>query len=236
MDTKKMEELILAAVGDEDLRSEEIPAIDLYLDQILSLALKKKQESSSRFQDRVLTKTMVNNYSKDGLIRPIKGKKYSKEHILQMLLVSEMKNTLSIGEIRCVLQGLYQLPDYSQEKLDRVYTRYLEAKERQRAAFVDLVMRYVEESGYSLENDEDFLVMLLSLANLSSYLKNTVQELLEETYPAPPEEAEMKEREKEEKKAEKEKEKKEKAKKKEEKKAEKEKKAEESAETVEGET
>jgi hypothetical protein len=182
MNSKKLEELIREAVGDADLRAEEIPSLDLYLDQITSLATQKRQEGSPRFYDRVLTKTMVNNYSKDGLIRPIKGKKYSREHIMQMLLVYDMKNTLSIGEIDHVLKHLYASPGYDARMMETVYRRYLETKERERQQIADVVGAYVAENGFDVENEEDFLVLLLGLSNLSSYLKNVVQALLEEQY------------------------------------------------------
>lgn len=182
MNSKKLEELIREAVGDADLRAEEIPSLDLYLDQITSLATQKRQEGSPRFYDRVLTKTMVNNYSKDGLIRPIKGKKYSREHIMQMLLVYDMKNTLSIGEIDHVLKHLYASPNYDARMMETVYRRYLETKERERQQIADVVGAYVAENGFDVENEEDFLVLLLGLSNLSSYLKNVVQALLEEQY------------------------------------------------------
>ena len=79
------EDIIREAVRDMDLRPSEIPSIDLYIDQIISLVSDKLEGASPRYRDRVLTKTMINNYSKDGLIKPVKGKKYTKEHILQML-------------------------------------------------------------------------------------------------------------------------------------------------------
>ena len=74
MNIKEMEALIGEAVRDADLRPEEIPSIDLYLDQITSLVSEKRRDASALFEDRVLTKTMINNYSKDGLLSPIKGK------------------------------------------------------------------------------------------------------------------------------------------------------------------
>ena len=75
MDKNELEAIVREAVRDADLRPEEIPAIDLYLDQITSLMAEKLKEGSSRYEDRILTKTMINNYSKDGLISPVKGKK-----------------------------------------------------------------------------------------------------------------------------------------------------------------
>ena len=179
----ELKNLLKEAVRDADLHPREIPSIDLYLDQITSLADEKRKEGSPRFADRALTKTMINNYSKDGLLSPIKGKKYTKEQFLQMLLVYEMKNTLSIGEIKRVLQNVYTLPDYDAAALERIYTHYLAVKEDERAATVEGVAAFANQKALSLENEEDFLVFLLSLSAMSSYLKNAVQILLESHYP-----------------------------------------------------
>ena len=126
---------------------------------------------------------MINNYSKDGLLSPIKGKKYTKEQILQMLMVYEMKNTLSIGEIKRVLQNVYALPEYDAASLERIYTHYLSIKEEERAATADNVTRFADQANLNLAGEEDFLVFLLSLSAMSSYLKNAVQILLESHYP-----------------------------------------------------
>lgn len=197
MDTKQLEQLIRDAVGDADLRPEEIPSIDLYLDQITSLASDKRRQGSPRFYDRELTKTMVNNYSKDGLIRPIKGKKYSKEHILQMLLVYEMKNTLSIGEIQEVLQSLYAKPGYDEQMLEAIWRRYLDVKEFERGDVQSLVESLATANGLDLSGEEDFLVLLLGLSNLSSYLKNVSQALLEAHYSSASKKKKDKEKKKE---------------------------------------
>lgn len=183
MNIQDMEALVKEAVRDADLRPEEIPAIDLYLDQITSLVADKRKESSELFRDRVLTKTMINNYSKDGLLSPIKGKKYSKEQILQMLLVYEMKNTLSIGEIKRILQNVYALPDYDAQMLERIYVRSLDIKEMEREKAAALVCRFAEQTELDVSNDADFFALLLGLASMSSYLRNTVQTLLTARYP-----------------------------------------------------
>ena len=198
MTENELKALLAEAVRDADLHPHEIPSIDLYLDQITSLADEKRREGSPRFADRALTKTMINNYSKDGLLSPIKGKKYSKEQILQMLMVYEMKNTLSIGEIKRVLQNLYALPEYDAAALEGIYTRYLTIKEKERATTVSKVLDFANQENLNLENEEDFLVFLLSLSAMSSYLKNTVQILLEAHYPDLDEEKSREEQEKKE--------------------------------------
>lgn len=178
-----IEALIDEAVRDADLHPAEIPAIDLYLDQITSLVEDKRKEGSERFCDRVLTKTMINNYSKDGLLSPIKGKKYSKEHILQMLLVYELKNTLSIGEIKRILQSVYRLPNYDVRMLEGIYLRYLKIKEFERANAKKVTLEFLDANDLNIENDDDFFTFLLGIASMSSYLKNVVQILLEARYP-----------------------------------------------------
>ena len=198
MNENELKALLAEAVHDADLHPNEIPSIDLYLDQITSLADEKRREGSPRFADRALTKTMINNYSKDGLLSPIKGKKYTKEQILQMLMVYEMKNTLSIGEIKRVLQNVYTLPEYNAATLERIYTRYLTLKENERSATADGVAKFAAEADLNLENEEDFLVFLLSLSAMSSYLKNAVQILLEAHYPDLNEEKTREEQEKKE--------------------------------------
>ena len=182
MDKTELEALVNEAVRDADLCPDEIPAIDLYLDQITSLMSDKLAEGSERFRDRVLTKTMINNYSKDGLISPVKGKKYTKEQILQMLLVYSMKNTLSIGEIKRILQNVYAAPDYDEEMLEDTYRRFLEIKEGLRAESLDIVSDCMTKWELDPESDADFLTLLLGLSAWSAYLKSTVQALLEARY------------------------------------------------------
>ncbi len=195
MELEEMRELTREAVRDADLRPEEIPSIDLYLDQIISLTTDKLQEGSPRFQDRSLTKTMVNNYSKSGLLSPLHGKKYSKEQFLQILLVCSMKNTLSIGEIKRILQTVYKLEDYDDAFLEDAYQRFLDSKQRIRDLSVDFMEYYLQRTGLDITNEKDFLALLLSLSCISSYTKNVAQALLEAHYPDLDAEREREERE-----------------------------------------
>ena len=183
MEAYEIEGLIREAVRDVDLRPDEIPSIDLYVDQITSLTAEKLKESSVYFQDRILTKTMINNYSKDGLISPIHGKKYSKEHIIQMLLVYSMKNTLSIGEINRILQTVYAQPDFTAEMLEDTYIKFLDIKDQEREQIRNGFFHFLEHTELDFSNDSDYFALILSLAAASSYLKTLTQALLEAKYP-----------------------------------------------------
>ena len=87
MTREKLIEIAVDAVNESELKAEEIPNIDLYIDQILNLVSVKLDEGSERYKNRSLTKTMINNYSKDNVISPVKGKKYTREQVIQILYI-----------------------------------------------------------------------------------------------------------------------------------------------------
>ena len=171
------------AVREEELTGGEIPAIDLYVDQIINLVSDKIKCSSERYRDRQLTKTMINNYSKDGLITPIKGKKYNKEQIIQILTVYTLKNTLSIGEIKRLLDGAYSLEGFDGEALTETYDRYLSIKRDNRAYSKEILETLVDTHGLNIEDERDFMLIVGSLLSLSASLRNIAQAMIDVKYP-----------------------------------------------------
>ena len=88
------------------IRPEEIPNIDLYMDQVTTF-MDEHLSSTKRYgEDKILTKTMINNYSKNNLLPPSVKKKYSKEHVLLLILIYYFKNILSIKDIETILAPL----------------------------------------------------------------------------------------------------------------------------------
>jgi len=88
------------------IKPEEIPNIDLYMDQVTTF-LDERLKSSTRDKysnEKVLTKTMINNYAKsDVLPSPVK-KKYNKEHILLLTILFYYKSFLQINDIQTLLK------------------------------------------------------------------------------------------------------------------------------------
>ncbi len=83
-----------------------IPALDLYMDQITTFMEMQLQRSRRYPDDKIMTKTMINNYTKNKLIPPPVKKKYSKEHLLLLIFVYYMKDFLSIGDIKTLIEPL----------------------------------------------------------------------------------------------------------------------------------
>ena len=185
MDRKELDAVISDALNDSELSSAEIPAIDLYVDQIINLVADKQKAGSERFYEKQLTKTMINNYSKDGVITPIKGKKYTKEQIIQILTVYTMKGTHSIGEIKRVLLGAYSIEDFDADALVEFYDRYMSIKDENRDLVRKIVEGMIEGDGLDIENDLDFLAALGGIISLSGFFKNIAQAMIDAKYPEP---------------------------------------------------
>jgi hypothetical protein len=86
---------------------DDIPNIDLYMDQVTTF-MDKRLKSASRYpgEDKILTKTMINNYAKNDLLPPPVKKKYSKEHVLLLIFIYYYKGILSISDIQTLLKPI----------------------------------------------------------------------------------------------------------------------------------
>ncbi len=93
----------------QGISMEDIPKIPLYMDQLLSLLDVYFSDLKRETDEKTLTKTMVNNYVKAQVIGPPKKKKYTKEQLMLLALVYQLKNILSIGDIK----GLFDLHNHS---------------------------------------------------------------------------------------------------------------------------
>ena len=88
------------------IQPESIPSIELYMDQVTSFIDGQLAGSKRHEDDKLLTKTMINNYTKNDLLPPPIKKKYSKEHLLSLIFIYYLKNILSINDIQTVLNPI----------------------------------------------------------------------------------------------------------------------------------
>ncbi|MCI8494466.1 MAG: DUF1836 domain-containing protein [Lachnospiraceae bacterium] len=88
------------------IKPEDLPNIDLYMDQVTTFMDSQLAISKRHPDDKILTKTMINNYAKNNLLPPPVKKKYSKEHLLALIFIYYFKNILSIGDIQAILNPL----------------------------------------------------------------------------------------------------------------------------------
>ena len=76
IDKDNMIESILNSLSRIDyIKSEDIPNIDLYMDQVTTFMDAHLSASKRYPDDKILTKTMINNYAKNDLLPPPLKKK-----------------------------------------------------------------------------------------------------------------------------------------------------------------
>ena len=161
-----------------DISSDQIPSLDLYIDQIMTLFEVELNDNKRYEDDKVLTKTMVNNYSKAGILKPIKGKKYSKEHILQMLLIYSLKNTISIGEIKKVLQPYHN----NNESIEPIYEEFLKEKTHLSKHITNEVQYFINEKNIDLNDPKQLTITLLLICAISNQFKSIAESMLDSFY------------------------------------------------------
>ena len=81
-------------------RWEQIPALGLYMDQVITVIDQALSPMIGFNEEPIITPSMINNYVKLGMVRKPEKKKYSREHIASLIVITILKQSASIGNIR----------------------------------------------------------------------------------------------------------------------------------------
>nr|WP_263323294.1 DUF1836 domain-containing protein [Neobacillus sp. Marseille-Q6967] len=166
---------------DSNLRLEEIPQIDLYMDQVIQLFENTFADSKRNDEEKVLTKTMINNYAKGKLLFPIKNKKYSKEHLILISLIYQLKGALSIYDIKVTLDGLNKRIVKEDIDLDSFYQNYLTLTGQNAVDFKeDMNERITKVKEEALDSDTEQVLMISSLVHMSNLYRRLAEKLVDE--------------------------------------------------------
>ena len=140
------------------IHADQIPNIDLYMDQVTTF-MEEQLASTKRYEDdKILTKTMINNYAKNKLLPPPEKKRYSREHILMLIFIYYFKNILSINDIQTLLTPIAQKYFKSMTEKDMTYI-YNEVfsmeKEQIESLKKDLLRKYKSAQDTFSDADEE---------------------------------------------------------------------------------
>ena len=169
----------------------DVPNIDLYMDQVTTYMDEHLSDVKRYEDDKILTKTMINNYTKNDLLPPPVKKKYSKEHIYVLTFIYYLKNILSISDIQKLLNPLTD-KFFNKEELPDLEYIYSEIYNMEKAQIASLSKDVVErtqvakEAFLDVENEEDkdFLQLfsLVGLLSFDVYMKKNIIESLIDDY------------------------------------------------------
>ena len=170
----ELEQIIDKVINKSILKSQDIPSLDLYMDQIMTLFETNLNDNKRYKDDKLLTKTMINNYSKAGIIKPVKGKKYTKEQIIGMLIIYNLKNIITIQEIKDLLLPIYE----TNENLETIYDRFIEITTKQ-TQLKPLIDNLINTNQLDINDKNEKLIAILVLANLANQIINVIEGIID---------------------------------------------------------
>jgi DNA-binding transcriptional MerR regulator len=183
---KNLEQLLAELNLENNIALEDIPEIDLYMDQVIQLFEKNFGSSTRNEDEKVLTKTMINNYAKGKLFFPIKNKKYSKEHLILISLIYQLKGGLSIQDIKQTLEGVNKRTESGDIPLGNFYQSYLKLYEKNVEMFSEDILKTeqdVKQEVNWLEADKpeelETVLLIASLINISNFYRRTAEKLVD---------------------------------------------------------
>lgn len=156
------------------IKPEDIPNIDLYMDQVTTfMESRLKKSTRNPGEDKVLTKTMINNYAKNDLLPPPIKKKYSKEHVMLLVFIYYYKGILSINDIQELFKPITDKFFNTKEDFDleKIYETVIGLEHCQTDALkkdvVDKFRLSEETFNEAPEDSRDFLQMFSFICMLS---------------------------------------------------------------------
>ncbi len=195
---KEIKELMNEWIRLDYILPEDIPSIELYMDQVTTFMEKELSGNKRYHEDKVLTKTMINNYSKNDLLPPSNKKKYSKDHIILLIYIYYLKNFLSISDIQNLLKPLNDNHFHQTNGITMldIYSQIFQLEQAYGIKIQESVQYIYETADKQYPEDNDYL-KTLSMILLLSYdiyaKKQLVEKLIDSITVKPATKEEIKE-------------------------------------------
>lgn len=167
---------------------DDIPNIDLYMDQVTTYLNDKFAATKRRDDDKLMTKTMINNYAKSRLLPSPDKKKYTKDHIITLIMIFFFKNVLSMNDVTKLLSPMLDTYFHNEEiPLEDIVNHFLKfAKE---CDLSESIIKEVNNSSKIFEEmdvkDKDYLqtVGLITMLIYDTFVRKILIEKLIDSLP-----------------------------------------------------
>jgi len=181
-------------VESQHINAKDLPNINLYMDQVTTLMEKELGHTKRQEEDKVLTKTMINNYAKNNLLPSPEKKKYSRDQLLVLILIYYLKNVIAIKDIDKVLHPItsefYQPSDSF--AFSEIYDEIIEAQKNAKNSWHQSILDTWETSQGTFENapqHQDYLQLFSFICGLSFDIFNKkllIEKLIDQLPPTDP--------------------------------------------------
>ena len=159
----------------QHIEPEDIPNIDLYMDQVTTfMETRLRRTARNPGEDKILTKTMINNYAKNDLLPPPIRKKYSREHILLLIFIYYYKGILSISDIQTLLKPITEKYFHtdSEVTLSAIYKEVFSLEKDEIADLQKDIRRKFsisQETFQDVPQEDQEMLQLFSFVSMLSY-------------------------------------------------------------------
>ena len=164
------------------VKSEDIPDISLYMDQMTSFIDEKLRSFKKEEDDKLLTKTMINNYTKNKLLPPSDKKKYTKDHVMLLILIYFYKNVLSFADIKSLCDlSVYDSFEKEDGSLSKLYDILVSMESDKKDAIISDLrdrLEYAKKKSKDFNSESVELFTFLSDIVLEVYFKQHLIEYI----------------------------------------------------------
>ena len=186
-----IDEFIKLQKSSNNINLDDFPEIDLYMDQVMQLFESKLSYTKRNNDDKVLTKTMINNYAKANLLMKIRNKKYTKDHLILMGLIYNLKGGLSLNDIKTMLTPIIEAFDKNGEKgypLYDVYQSFLDAYDfnlddlNNSSHKISENIKKLVDSNKSLGDFEEKFLLVCAFISMSNLYRRMSEKIIDECF------------------------------------------------------
>ena len=158
------------------------------MDQVTTFMEEQLAHSKRYQEDKILTKTMINNYAKNNLLPPPVKKRYSKNHLLMLILIYYFKNVISFRDIEQLFSPIseHHFSHGSSPELEELYNEIFSLEKGQRKRLQEDVMAKFDAASQTFKDydceDREYLQLFAFISELAFdvYLKKQMIEILAE--------------------------------------------------------
>lgn len=172
MESNHKQELIDIVKSLDFIKPDDIPSIELYMDQVTTFMENHLDHNKRNDEDKIMTKTMINNYTKNNLLPPPNKKRYSKEHLVLLIYIYYLKNLLSINDIQTLLEPMiehYYQQSNASLNIDEIYRNLYDYQHDHYNDVVDSLSEVCDKAAEMYNPNENKYLYDMSLISLLSF-------------------------------------------------------------------
>ena len=177
------------------ITTSDLPEMNLYIDQVSTVFQKYLDQLDGNLADKYVTKPMINNYAKRGLIARPDGKRYTKDHMIMIAMVIYLRSIFKMEDISKIMKPL--IDGFRSEYDDTirpevVFSLAQEATENSRNEFfkgidesVSVIKNSIEDTDLAGDQRMEVLVLILTLAMRAEMEKYLADRLMKVYFEEP---------------------------------------------------